>query len=67
MAKQRGRKRKNDLYFGPEQEEAVVAFLASDDVIERNRIYNKSLREPFNKMAEEDKVRHEKEKNEYES
>ena len=24
MAKQRGRKRVNDLYFGPEEEEAVV-------------------------------------------
>ena len=52
MAKQRGRKRKNDLYFGPEQEEAVVAFLTSDDIIERNRIYNKHLRSAFDKMAE---------------
>ena len=39
--KKRGRKRKNDLYFGPEQEEAVVRFLQSDDQIERNMIYNK--------------------------
>lgn len=52
MAKKRGRKRTKDLYFGPEEEEAVVKFLASDDEIERNRIYNKSLREPLNKMVE---------------
>lgn len=52
MAERRGRKRKNNLYFGPEQEEAVVKFLESDDNIERNAIYNKWLREPFNKMIE---------------
>lgn len=28
MAKKRGRKRKNDLYFGPEQEEAVIKFIS---------------------------------------
>lgn len=48
----RGRKKVNGLYFGPEQEDAVVRFLNSDDVNERNRIYNKSLREPLNKMVE---------------
>ena len=50
--KKRGRKRKKDLYFGPEQEEAVVKFLESDDVIERNAIYNKHLRHPIEKMVE---------------
>lgn len=52
MAGKRGRKRKNDLYFGPAEEEAVVKFLESDDEIERNRIYNKWLREPLDKMIE---------------
>ncbi len=52
MAKKRGRKRKNALYFGPEQEEAVVKFLETEDEIERNLIYNKWLREPLNKMVE---------------
>jgi len=52
MAKKRGRKRKNDLYFGPDQEEAVVKFLTSEDTRERNAIYNKWLREPLNKMIE---------------
>jgi hypothetical protein len=50
--KKRGRKRKNDLYFGPDQEEAVVRFLNSDDIIERNQIYNKFLRHPIEKMVE---------------
>jgi len=50
--KKRGRKRTNDLYFGPEQEDAVVRFLESDDTIERNAIYNKSLRHPIEKMVE---------------
>jgi hypothetical protein len=50
--KKRGRKRKNDLYFGDEQEIAVVDFLASDDYVERNIIYNKFLRHPIEKMVE---------------
>lgn len=48
----RGRKRTNDLYFGPDQEDAVVRFLESDDIIERNDIYNKFLRYPIEKMVE---------------
>tara|TARA_R110000851_G_scaffold67262_11_gene152017 strand:+ start:4014 stop:4757 length:744 start_codon:yes stop_codon:yes gene_type:complete len=52
MAKKRGRKRKNALYFGPEQEEAVLLFLDTEDEQERNAIYNKWLREPLNKMIE---------------
>jgi len=50
--KKRGRKRTTNLYFGPEQEEAVVAFLTSDDWEERNRLYNNHLRAPLNKMIE---------------
>lgn len=50
--KKRGRKRTNDLYFGLEQEDAVVRFLESEDVIERNLIYNKFLRHPIEKMVE---------------
>jgi len=49
--KKRGRKRKTDYYFGPEQEAAVVEFLESDDQLERTRIYNKWLREPLDKMV----------------
>ncbi len=50
--KKRGRKRINDLYFGPEQENAVIIFLSSDDVYDRNQIYNEFLRKPINKMVE---------------
>jgi len=52
MTKKRGRKRTNGLYFGPEQEAAVVRFLNEGDEIERNRIYNKHLRHAFNIMIE---------------
>lgn len=50
--KKRGRKRINDLYFGPDQENAVIIFLSSDDVDDRNQIYNAFLRKPINKMVE---------------
>jgi len=50
--KKRGRKRVNDLYFGPEEELAVINFLESDDNIERNAIYNQWLRKPLDKMIE---------------
>jgi len=52
MAKKRGRKRKNDLYFGPEQEKAVLKYLDTEDVNERNAIYNEWLKEPLDKMIE---------------
>jgi len=52
MAEKRGRKRKNGLYFGPEQEDAVVRFLNEDDSIVRNKIYNEFLREPLNTMID---------------
>ena len=48
----RGRKRKNELYFGPEEEEAVVKFLESEDEIERNLIFNEWLKNPLDKMIE---------------
>jgi predicted restriction endonuclease len=48
----RGRKRKNDMYFGPNEEEAVIKFLESTDETERNLIFNEWLREPLNKMIE---------------
>ena len=52
MGKKRGRKRTKGLYFGPEQEEAVVKYLESEDPIERNRIYNKHLRDALDTMIE---------------
>ena len=52
MAEKRGRKRKNGLYFGPEQEKAVVDFLTEEDYIARNKIYNSFLRSPLNTMVD---------------
>jgi hypothetical protein len=52
MAKKRGRKRIKGLYFGPEEEEAVVRFLNEEDPIKRDEIYNKHLRAAFNTMIE---------------
>ena len=48
--KKRGRKRTTNLYFGPEEEKAVLEFLTTEDYNTRNRIYNKHLRAPLNKM-----------------
>jgi len=42
--KKRGRKRTSNLYFGPDQEKAVVKFLTSESYSERNKIYNEYLR-----------------------
>lgn len=52
MATKRGRKRKNEMYFGPEEEEAVVKFLESTDTNERNTIFNEWLKAPLDKMIE---------------
>ena len=52
MTTKRGRKRKNDLYFGPNEEEAVVKFLKSTDGTERNLIFNEWLKAPLDKMIE---------------
>lgn len=52
MVNKRGRKRKNEMYFGPEEEKAVNDYLASTDDAERNLIYNQWLKDPLNKMIE---------------
>jgi hypothetical protein len=48
----RGRKRTNEMYFGPNEEEAVIKFLESTDEAERNLIFNEWLRAPLEKMIE---------------
>lgn len=52
MSGNRGRKRKNGVYFGEEEEEAVKKFLLEDDVVIRNAIYDSHLRFPIEKMVE---------------
>ena len=48
----RGRKRTNEMYFGPNEEEAVIKFLESTDETERNLIFNEWLKAPLDKMIE---------------
>jgi len=46
------RKRTQKIYFGEEQEKAVVDYLESNDESERNKIFNEFLREPLIIMVE---------------
>lgn len=52
MESKRGRKRKNEMYFGPNEEEAVINFLSSTDSLERDLIFSKWLKAPLDKMIE---------------
>lgn len=52
MVAKRGRKRTNDMYFGPNEEEAVIKFLESTDEVERNLVFNEWLKAPLDKMIE---------------
>ena len=46
------RKRTQKIYFGEDQEKAVVSYLESTDEAERNKIINEYLREPLITMVE---------------
>ena len=46
------RKRTQKIYFGEDQEKAVVNYLQSVDEAERNKIFNEYLREPLIIMVE---------------
>jgi hypothetical protein len=46
------RKRTQKVYFGEDQEKAVVNYLESNDEAERNKIFNEYLREPLIIMVE---------------
>jgi hypothetical protein len=55
VKKKRGRKpnpNKKNYYFGVDEEKAVVDYLSTDDINERNRIFNTKLKMPFTKMIE---------------
>ena len=55
VKKKRGRKpnpNKKNYYFGTEEEQAVVDYLSTDNIIERNRIFESKLKTPFTKMIE---------------
>ena len=46
------RKRTQKIYFGEDQEKAVVDYLESNDEAEKNKIFNEYLREPLIIMVE---------------
>jgi hypothetical protein len=46
------RKRTQKMYFGEEQEQAVVRYLESENEEEKNKIFNEYLREPLRIMVE---------------
>jgi DNA-directed RNA polymerase specialized sigma subunit len=46
------RPRTQKIYFGEDQEKAVVSYLESTDETERNKIFNEYLREPLITMVE---------------
>ena len=46
------RPRTQKIYFGEDQEKAVVRYLESSDEAERNKIFNEYLREPLIIMVE---------------
>ena len=46
------RKRTQKIYFGEDQEKAVVRYLSSESEDERNKIFNEYLREPLIIMVE---------------
>ena len=52
MVTKRGRKRTTEMYFGPDEEEAVIKFLESEDDTERNLVFNEWLKAPLDKMIE---------------
>ena len=52
MANKRGRKRTTEMYFGPDEEQAVINFLESNDQKERNELYTTWLKGPLDKMVE---------------
>ena len=51
MAKKRGRKSKR-LYFTEDTELAIVEYLACEDQVLRNKIYNERIHDSFYKLAE---------------
>lgn len=50
--KRKPRTKKGKMYFTQETEDAIVKYNNSEDVIERNNIYNDGIKYPFEKLAE---------------
>lgn len=45
-------KKKSNVYFTQETEDAIVAFVASNDEVERNKLYNEKIHYAFFKLTE---------------
>ena len=54
VKKKRGRKPSKERkgYFYEEQEKAVVDYLSTDNIVEKNKIFNTILKPAFTKMVE---------------
>lgn len=50
--KRKKRTPKNKMYFTKDTEDAIVKYNMSDDIVERNRIFEDSIRYAFEKLAE---------------
>ncbi len=46
------RKKKSKIYFGTPAQDAIIAYNNSEDPIEKSKIYDKGIRYPFEKLAE---------------
>ena len=46
------RKKKSKIYFGQPAQDAIIAYNATDDPLEKNNIYAESINAPFDKLAE---------------
>lgn len=47
-----GKKKKRDFYFAEKEEQAVIDYAQTESKVERDRIYNEFLKEPFQKMIQ---------------
>ena len=50
--KPKKRRKKSKIYFGKDTENAIIEYNNSEDVVERNRIYNEKISYAFDKLAE---------------
>ena len=48
----RKRKKKSKIYFGKDTENAIIEYNKTEDIVERNRIYNDKISYAFDKLAE---------------
>tara|TARA_B100002019_G_scaffold234090_1_gene208245 strand:+ start:863 stop:1585 length:723 start_codon:yes stop_codon:yes gene_type:complete len=48
----RKRKKKSKIYFGKDTENAIIEYNNTEDIVERNKIYNERISYAFDKLAE---------------